>query len=103
MRIERLAAVGAAVVVALGIGLAFAALGPPSHQRDEAVDAQTARRLEFRAMQDRQSEVLCGDFRLASPGVDSLGDLAHPSGHVCFDVTAEGRLVGIAHRSHGRR
>jgi hypothetical protein len=83
--LERVAAVGAAASVMLGLGLGFAALGPPSEQRAEAIDRATLERLLARAPHHAQRRrILCADFLRRSAGSDRWHDVPHAAGHVCF-------------------
>lgn len=88
MTIERAICLGAAVLVALGVGLGFAVLGSPAHARALQLDANTLTTLSLRARTDRRREVLCGDFQLRS------ADSTHPAGHVCFRFDADGSVIG---------
>jgi hypothetical protein len=94
--IERLVGAGAVVVVVAGVGLGFAALGPPAHVRDEELDAQALQRLSLPYLQ--RPAVRCADFRLPSPA-DAPAVQAHPAGHVCFRFRSDGTMLGTVHHA----
>ena len=106
MSIERIIAVGAAILVVAGLALGFALLGTPAHVRDQAIDRATIadlnRRilledLDINAPSERpRKRIVCATFRLASSGSDANLDWPHPAGRACFEFqrgAATPRLV----------